>query len=100
MKRVATIIVGAALISPGTALASGNASCQSYSQQACVAAGNAGSGTTGPGTTGPGSTGSQASTVAGTLPFTGLDIGLLLAGSGTLLGAGFVVRRLSEDVSE
>jgi hypothetical protein len=32
---------------------------------------------------------------SGTLPFTGLDVVLLAAGGGTLLGAGFVVRRLS-----
>jgi hypothetical protein len=32
---------------------------------------------------------------AGTLPFTGLDVVLLVAGGGTLLAAGFVVRRLS-----
>jgi hypothetical protein len=29
------------------------------------------------------------------LPFTGLDVVLLVAGGGTLLAAGFVVRRLS-----
>ena len=33
--------------------------------------------------------------LAGTLPFTGLDVVLLVAGGGTLLAAGFVVRRLS-----
>jgi hypothetical protein len=32
---------------------------------------------------------------AGTLPFTGLDVVLLVVGGGTLLAAGFVVRRLS-----
>ncbi len=89
------MIIGATLILPGTALASGSSSCQSYSQQACIAVGPAGSGTTGSGNTSP-----QAGPVAGTLPFTGLDIGLLLAGGGTLLGAGFLVRRLSEDVSK
>lgn len=31
----------------------------------------------------------------GTLPFTGLDVALLVAGGGALLGAGVVVRRLS-----
>ena len=37
----------------------------------------------------------NAATSASTLPFTGLDVVLLVAGGGTLLGAGFVVRRLS-----
>ncbi|MBV9801798.1 MAG: hypothetical protein JO130_01345 [Solirubrobacterales bacterium] len=37
---------------------------------------------------------------AGTLPFTGLDVVLLVAGGGTLLGAGFVVRRLSRNLNE
>ncbi len=96
MKRVATIVTGAALLVPGSALAaSGSSTCQSYSPQACVAAGSAGSGNTGPGSTSP-----VTSTAAGTLPFTGLDVGLLLVGGGTLLGAGFVVRRLSENPSE
>jgi hypothetical protein len=34
-------------------------------------------------------------TQSGTLPFTGLDVVLLVVGGGMLLGAGFVVRRVS-----
>jgi hypothetical protein len=34
-------------------------------------------------------------TTSSTLPFTGLDVVLLAAGGGTLLGAGLLVRRLS-----
>jgi hypothetical protein len=58
-------------------MAAGSSSCQAYNnQQGCT-----------PVTT--------TTTSSGTLPFTGLDVVLLVAGGGTLLAAGFVVRRLS-----
>ena len=63
--------------------------CQGYNHQTCD---SVSSGTTG---TGNGSTTVTTTNSAGTLPFTGLDIVLLVAGGGMLLGAGFVVRRLS-----
>jgi hypothetical protein len=47
------------------------------------------------GTSGTGNGSTTVTNSAGTLPFTGLDIVLLVAGGGTLLGAGFVVRRMS-----
>jgi hypothetical protein len=82
MRRIATLVVavalmlpGAALLVPSTAAAAGSSTCQAYNPQSCPPDG---------------------STVnSGTLPFTGLDVVLLLAGGGTLLAAGFVVRRLS-----
>lgn len=81
MRRIATLVVAVALLLPGTALllpasaaASGSSTCQAYNPQFCP-----------PTPTPP----------SGQLPFTGLDVVLLLAGGGTLLAAGFVVRRLS-----
>jgi hypothetical protein len=68
-----------ALMLPSVALGQ-SSTCQAYNPQLCETS----SGTT---TTQPTST--------GTLPFTGLDVALLAAGGATLLGAGFVVRRLS-----
>jgi hypothetical protein len=80
MKRISALVgvlAVLALIVPTAAMA-GSSTCQGYSQQTC-----------GPVTTTTGTTSS------GTLPFTGLDVVLLVAGGGTLLGAGLVVRRLS-----
>jgi hypothetical protein len=90
MKRIAALvgILGAlALLAPVAALASSSSTCQAYNPQLCssVGSGNASTGTGSP----------TSSTSAGTLPFTGLDVVLLVAGGGTLLGAGFVVRKLS-----
>ncbi|HSC01769.1 MAG TPA: hypothetical protein VLC49_00575 [Solirubrobacteraceae bacterium] len=61
-----------------TASMAASSSCQAYNNCAPTTV------TTGTGTTS-----------SGTLPFTGLDVVLLVAGGGTLLAAGFVVRRLS-----
>jgi hypothetical protein len=84
MKRIATLIATVALLAlPSAAFASGSSTCQSYNQQLCNVASNTTAAS-------PTSTAS-----AGTLPFTGLDVGLLVAGGGVLLTAGLVVRRLS-----
>jgi hypothetical protein len=92
MKRIATLFVSLALLVPvgalalpGAALA--NSTCQSYSSQTCQVASTTESRTTG---TSPSTT-----TNASTLPFTGLDVVLLAAGGGGLLGAGLVMRRLA-----
>jgi hypothetical protein len=81
MKRISALVgvLGVlALVAPNAAIAA-SSTCQAYNpQQNCQ-----------PVTT------TTATTSSGTLPFTGLDIVLLVAGGGTLLGAGFVVRRLS-----
>jgi hypothetical protein len=103
MKRFSALvgIVGVlALIAPNMALASSSSTCQGYSGKSCA---SVGSGTAGNGNgnanggTGNGST--VAATSTGTLPFTGLDVILLVAGGATLLGAGFVVRRLSRGLN-
>ena len=86
MKRIATVIVGLALMLP--AAASASSTCSAYNPTLCSVASNTASRTTTPTTT------------ASTLPFTGLDVGLLAAGGGLLLGAGLVVRRLSRGTSQ
>jgi hypothetical protein len=76
MRRITILgAIAVALLLPGTALAQGSSTCQAYNPQLCSSVGSTGD--------------------AGTLPFTGLNTVLLLAGGGTLLGAGFAVRRLS-----
>jgi hypothetical protein len=89
LKRFVPLIVGIALVLPSVAFASGSSTCQAYSQQICSVASNANSATT-----------ATASTSQNTFPFTGLDVVLLAAGGGTLLGAGLVVRRLSSGARE
>jgi hypothetical protein len=86
MKRIVALIVGIALLVPSTALASGGSTCQTYNPQLCSVS-NANQSRM---------VGSNSS--ASSLPFTGLDVVLLLAGGGLLLGAGLVVRRLSRDL--
>jgi hypothetical protein len=97
MKRISALVgvlgVLALAIAPGAALAS-SSTCQAYSPQApCSSVGNTNVSTTSPGSTAAVNATNASST--GTLPFTGLDVVLLVAGGGTLLAAGFVVRRLA-----
>ncbi|HET6870939.1 MAG TPA: hypothetical protein VFH80_33825 [Solirubrobacteraceae bacterium] len=83
MKRISALVgvlgvLALAVLAPTAAMAAGSSSCQAYNNCAPTTV------TTGTGTTS-----------SGTLPFTGLDVVLLVAGGGSLLAAGFVVRRLS-----
>lgn len=87
MKKIVALIVGLALMVPGVALAAGSSTCQSYNPQLCSVSPTTAARTT--------TTATTAS--ASTLPFTGLDVVLLAAGGGALLGAGLLVRRLSRD---
>jgi uncharacterized ferredoxin-like protein len=82
MKRLAVAMIAvAALLLPGAALASGgSSSCQTYNPQTCQALS------------------STSTSRASTLPFTGIDLGLLVAGGAVLIAAGFVVRRLARHV--
>jgi hypothetical protein len=94
MKRFSALvgILGLlALLAPSMALASSSSTCQGYSHKTCS---SVGSGTAGTGN-GTGNGSATATTASGTLPFTGLDVVLLVAGGGALLSAGFVIRRLS-----
>ena len=75
------------MVTPASALAQSSSTCQGYSPQTSGVVNAGGSCTQNVSAT---RTVSQ-----GTLPFTGLDISLLIAGSLVLLGAGLVVRRFS-----
>jgi hypothetical protein len=80
MKRISALVgvlIALILILPTAAIAS-SSTCQAYNEQNCSPASTTAT------------TGSS-----GTLPFTGLDVALLVAGGGTLLATGFVVRKLS-----
>jgi hypothetical protein len=78
MKRIATLLVGISLmLAPSAALASSSSTCQAYNPQLCS------------------NVSAASASTSGTLPFTGLDVVLLAAGGGMLVGAGLVVRRLS-----
>jgi hypothetical protein len=78
-----TLLVGIALMLcvPGSALAA-SSTCQAYNSQTCTTV-NTTTTTTG------------VPTSTSSLPFTGMDIVLLLAGAGILIGTGLVVRRVS-----
>ena len=85
MKRISALvgvlgILALALLVPSTAVAA-SSTCQGYNQSNC----------------GPTNT-STTPTSSGSLPFTGLDVVLLVAGGGTLLAAGFIVRKLSRQL--
>jgi hypothetical protein len=104
MKRFALLLVALALLVPASsAMANGNPTSSTYSSlnglgsnaspSNTVTVGSAAAGT------GSGSGPSTGATAQSTLPFTGLDVLLLAAGGGSLLGAGLVVRRLSRGVN-
>lgn len=78
MKLIAALVLTLALMVPATAMAS-SSTCQAYSPQTCTVV--------------------STSTSSGSLPFTGLDVVLLVVGGGTLIGAGLVVRVLARRVS-
>jgi hypothetical protein len=79
MRRITTLgAILIALLVPATAFAQGSSTCQAYNPQLCSSVSN-----------------TTASSTTGSLPFTGVDVVLLVAGGGSLLAAGFVVRRLS-----
>ncbi len=84
MKRIVALILGVALMVPSLAFAQGGSTCQSYNPQLCSVTGNTTQGTT--------------SASATTLPFTGLNVVLLVAGGCALLGTGLVIRRVSRSL--
>jgi cell division protein FtsW (lipid II flippase) len=85
MKRIVILVVAIGLMMVPSAALAQSSTCQAYNPQTCESSSESSSAAT---TT-------TATTESGTLPFTGLDVALLAAGGGTLLAAGFVVRRLS-----
>ncbi len=110
MKRIAALTVSLALLIPGAAVASANggATGQSYGQAKvkqvdhAKASRSPSAKTTAPAaaTKSPGvvnAANATTTTSAGSLPFTGLDLGALGGGAVLLLGAGMVLRRASTD---
>jgi hypothetical protein len=89
MKRIIALIACLGALALGTSVA--QASSTSCSYGLCKVSNNTQSRT--PGTT------ATTSTSASSLPFTGLDVGLLLVGGAALFGTGMVVRRLSNSKS-
>jgi hypothetical protein len=87
MKRIAALVLTIALMAPATALAAGGSTCQAYSGQTCNVV------STSQQTVATGATHSD------TLPFTGLDVVLLLVGGGTLIASGLVVRAITRRVN-
>lgn len=90
MKRIATLTAAIALMLPGSALAATNSStCQAYNPQTCVV-------TDSSPTNGGGTANATTADSSATLPFTGMDVVLIAAGGGTLVGGGLVLRRLTQ----
>ena len=87
MKPIAALVLTIALMVPATALAKSSSTCQAYSRQTC----NVLSTTQ--------HSAATAATNSGSLPFTGLDVVLLLIGGGTLIGTGLLVRALARRVN-
>ncbi len=93
MKRIiATAVAVMALLAlPSAAFASGSSTCSSYNPQLCQIVGNGNVNTPSSGSAdAPG-----AAQSSGSLPFTGLDLGLVAAGGVVLIGAGLAARKLS-----
>jgi hypothetical protein len=93
MKRiiVTAVAVIALLALPSIALANNSSTCSAYKQQTCQVVDNQNTGSA----DGPTIAATPVDASTGSLPFTGLDIGLLAAGGVVLVGAGLAVRRLS-----
>ena len=85
MKRLTALLaVLIVLALPATSLGNGGGSnCQAYNPQLCGAV----------------DAGSSNHDASGTLPFTGINVGLLTVLGASFLGAGLVVRRFARDIS-
>lgn len=88
MKRIVAIVTAsiALLVLPSFALANSSSISQGYGSQADQTLNL---------TKSRDSTAAAGTAASGTLPFTGIDDGLLVTGGMVLLGAGLVVRRLT-----
>jgi hypothetical protein len=80
VKHIATLVITMALMMPATALAHASSTCQAYNPQTCSALST--------------TQRNAVPTSSGSLPFTGLDIVLLVSGGGILVATGLVVRQL------
>ena len=84
MKRMAVLILVIAWLIPTSAVAKGSSTCQAYNPQTCNVL-----------STQSNAASSTAAASSGSLPFTGLDVFLLVIGAGTLIGAGLVLRAVT-----
>ena len=90
MKRISALVGVLAILALAVpTIATASSTCQGYGSQTCSSVSN------GTVSTSSGNSSASNASSAGPLPFTGLDVALLVAGGGTLLAAGFVIRRLS-----
>ncbi len=89
MRRVATVLIGLTIMLsvPGSALAA-SSTCQAYDSQTGQMTSQACSTTTS----------TTVTTTTSTLPFTGIDVALLVTGGVILVGAGVGVRMASRRV--
>jgi hypothetical protein len=96
MKRITTaVVVGLALlVVPASALAAGSSTCQAYNAQTCNVSALTQSRTE-PVSTVASTTTATTAASSSSLPFTGLDVGLLAVGGVVLVGSGLLVRRAS-----
>jgi hypothetical protein len=93
-----TVLALAAGFSGVAMAATGSSTCQAYSPQACNTPTVQGVQTTRtptPTTANAGTGVVSSATANGSLPFTGLDVALLIAGGCTLVGVGLIVRRIA-----
>jgi hypothetical protein len=74
MKRLVAVAIAIALVAPGLALAGISSTCQAYNPQTCNV---------------------SRAVSSSSLPFTGLDIVLLVVGGAGLTCVGLLARRLS-----
>jgi hypothetical protein len=99
MKRIIAtgVAVMALLALPTAAFAGGSSTCSTYNPQLCQIVGNGSANTPSSGSTVVPTSAvvPSATQSSGSLPFTGLDLGLVAAGGAVLIGVGLAARRLS-----
>jgi hypothetical protein len=82
---LAAALLVLALAAPSAAIAASPSNSQYETQNHQISAGGGGGGPSAP-----------SNSTIGSLPFTGLDVGVLALAAAALLGAGFALRRLSD----
>ncbi|MGH2966921.1 MAG: hypothetical protein ACRDMH_16285 [Solirubrobacterales bacterium] len=82
---LAAALLVLALVAPSAAIAASPSTSQYETQNHQISAGGGGGGPSAP-----------SHNTIGSLPFTGLDVGVLALAAAALLGAGFALRRLSD----
>lgn len=93
MKRLVALMVCVGALAFGASIAQASSTSCSYGLCKVQSV----TSTRSPASTTQATSNSTVNATASSLPFTGLDLGLLAAGGVGLLGAGLIVRRLSTD---